>query len=427
MQKSQNIFVFVNNFPLSAQRAVQDLSKTKGKKFRTLLLRDNRAKGKVPDNGADIVIDCDYSRPWRIAEALLPYQDELLAITCRSESNIARFISVIPHVPYLRTPSTESLEWATDKYEMRKRFKLFDPKHTPRFTWVKNNSKKERQRVIEKVRFPMIVKPASLAASALVSICYHEEELERTLRSTFRKLRKKYETDGRSEAPKLLAEEYMEGDMYSIDTYVNSRGEVYHCPLVRVTTGKNIGHDDFYNYLRVTPTHLKKESVEAAQARVECGIKALGLRSTTIHAELVRYDNDWRIIEIGPRIGGFRHTLHELSCDLNHSLNDMLIRIPQKPVIPKKCKGYAAVMRYYAAEEGKIEKMTGIKRIREIESCHELHVKLKVGERAYFAKSGGKGVFDLTLYNKDRSKLLADIRRVEKSVNIKIKRRRKNK
>jgi hypothetical protein len=44
-----------------------------------------------------------------------------------------------------------------------------------------------------------------------------------------------------------------------------------------------------------------------------------------------------------------------------------------------------------------------------------------VGDRCHFAKNGGKAVFDVTLYNDERSKLLADIRRVEQLVEIKIR------
>ncbi len=422
---NKNIILFINNLPLSAVQAVRKLEKLQEKKYRIMILRDSRHRKDVDYTEADIYEECDFTKPTKIAEALLPYQNELHAVTCRSESNIARFISVIPHIPYLRTPSTESLHWATDKYEMRKRFRLFDPKHTPRFTLVKDNSKVERARIISKIGFPLIVKPTNLAASALVHVCYHEEELEKTLRTSFRKLRSQYAKDSRVELPKLMAEEYIEGDMYSIDSYVNSRGFVSHCPIVKVTTGKNIGHDDFYNYLRITPTNLKKESLENAQKRVEIGIHALGLRNTTVHSEVLRVDNDWKIIEIGPRIGGFRHTLHELSCDIDHSLNDILTRIPLKPIIPKKCKGYAAVMRYYANTEGVVEQMTGLKKLKELNSYKEVKVKAKIGDRVSFAKNGGKGVFDLTLFNVDRSKLLADIRRVEKMVNIKIAHKRR--
>ena len=420
----RNIIVYVMSLPAGVPESIRRYGKAEGKKFRIMLIVDSRkakekSKADYPD--LDILLEVDFSKPHKIAEALLPYQDELLAITCRTESYIKKFIAVIPHVPYLRTPSTESLEWATDKLKMRRRFALYDKKNTPAFAWVRNNTKAERARVTSRVGFPMIIKPANLAQSLLVSVCYHEEELEKTLRTIFRKIRKIYGENGRGEEPNIMAEAFMEGDMYSVDAYVNGLGTAYFCPLVRVKTGRDIGHDDFYNYLHITPTALKKDTVLRARAVAESGIHALGLRNTTAHVELMKVEDDWKIIEIGPRIGGFRPKLHELSCDIDHSLNDILIRIPKKPVIPKKCKGYAATLKWYPKKEGVIERLKGIRKIQALRSFVDILVSKKVGDRCYFAKNGGKAVFTVTLYNKERSKLLADIRRVEKLVDIKIR------
>ncbi len=419
----KNIIVYVMNLPQGAVESINKYSKSTNKKYRIMYLRDTNVKEKkekTEQEGIDIKVSCDFSRPDKIATALLPYQDEMLAITCRSEQNMARFAAVIPHVPYLRTPTTESLRWASDKYEMRKRMKIYDPSITPVFTLVKENSKKERQRVAEKIGFPMIIKPTNLAASLFVSICYHEEDLEKTLRSTFKKLNKAYQNDGRLEEPKLIAEEYMDGDMYSVDSYVGARGGVDHCPLVKVITGKKIGHDDFYNYLQITPPVFKKETVEKAQIAAEKAIHALGLRSTITHTELMKIDDEWKVIELGARMGGFRHELHRLTCGIDHSLNDILVRIPAKVILSKKCTGFACAMKWFAAKEGRIKEMKGIKKIEQLESFHSIVVNKKVGDRATFARNGGRSVFNLFLKNNDRSKLLADIRRVEQLVEIKI-------
>lgn len=416
----KNIIAYVMGARQRALDEVRDYEKKHGRTYRVMNIRDSRLK--KPDNmpDYDIVVECDFSKPWKIAEALLPYQNELLAITCRFEQSIARFQAVIPHVPYLRTPSTESLTWATDKYEMRKRLKLYDAKNTPKFTWVKENTKKERARVAEKVGFPMIVKPTNLAGSLFVTICYHEEDLEKSLRTAFRKIKSAYKKDTRLEEPKIIAEAYMEGDLYSLDSYVNSRGNVYHCPLVRQRTAKDLGRDDFYNYLQITPTALKASTVEKARKVAEDAIHALGLRSVTAHTELMKVDDEWKIIEIAPRAGGFRDTLHKLSCDIEHTMNDIAVRIPRKPVIPKKCKGYAAYMKYFASKEGVIAETKGIKKIEELESFHSVVINKRVGDRSIFAKNGGRAIFTAVLYNKERSRLLADIRRIEQMVDVKV-------
>lgn len=426
-KKSKNIVVFVMSLPAGTVEQLAELERILGYKIEVLLLVDSRTKKQASEGTAKncTVLTCDFSKPEKIAETLLPFQDRLLAITCRSEKSMPRFAAVLPHVPYLRTPTTESLLWASDKLSMRKRFAVYDKKITPTFTVITKNSVEDREKAIKKVGFPMIIKPTNLAASLFVTVCFHEEELEKTLRTTFRKLRKAYEADGRDESPRVIAEEYMEGDLYSIDSYVDSRGHVHHCPLVKQVTAKQRGHEDFYNYLQITPTGLKGTTIARAHSVTEAGIHSLGLRSTIVHSELMKVDDEWKIVEIGARMGGFRHTLHELSCGINHTLNDVLIRIPKKPRIPKKCQGYACAMKWFAGKEGIITEMKGIKRIEQLESFNSIKINKKIGDKAVFARNGGRSVFNLFLYNADRSRLLADIRRVEKMVDVKVASRKK--
>jgi biotin carboxylase len=422
-ENNKNIIVYVMSIPAGAIEAIRAYGKETKQEFRVMLLWDSRIRDKADrtkNTELDLYVSCDFSSDSKITEALKSYEKQLLAVTCRSEQSLSRFAQIIPHVPYLRTPSTESLKWASDKYEMRKRFRAYDKKITPVFTLVKGNTRVERDRIVKKVGFPMIVKPTNLAASMFVTTCYHEEDLEKTLRNTFSKLRKAYEADNRQEEPQIIAEAHMEGDQYSVDSYVNARGGVTHCPLVRQKTAKEIGHDDYYTYLQTTPTALKKTSVEAAEEVAKKAIHALGLRSTITHTELMKIDDEWKVIEVGARMGGFRHILHSLSCDINHSLNDILVRIPQKPVVPKKCKGFACTMKWFAKKEGKITEMKGIKKIADVGSFHSISVNKKIGDRSVFAKNGGRSVFNLYMYNTDRSKLLADIRRVEQMVEVKI-------
>ncbi len=410
------------SLPEGAVSSIRRYEREKGQKFRIMLIRDTGVLGVTAEtpSKADIVVSINFSKRNAIAEALAPYQGQIKAITCRSESNISRFIEVIPHVPYLRTPTTESLTWSTDKLEMRRRFAALAKEYSPKYTIARENTKSERRRIIEKIKFPLVVKPTNLAQSLLVSICYHEDELKQALTTLKRKIKKTYKENKRSEEPRIIVEEFMDGDMYSVDAYVNSRGTVYFCPMVKVITGRNIGHDDFFNYLRITPTHLKQASIEKAHEAGEAGIHALGLRNSTAHIELMKIDDDWKIIEIGPRVGGFRDKLHSLSCDIDHSLNDILIRFPQKPVLPKKCKGFAATLMWYPKKEGKLIGLRGIKRATELKSFNDISVTKKIGDRCKFAKNGGKAVFTITFYNAERSKLLADIRRVEQLIKIEI-------
>lgn len=421
--KKRNIIVYVMKSPKGAVESIRRYERSVDKKFRIMVIWDENAVSKKEHKdfpGVDIFLKIDFTRDRSIPEALAPYMNELRAITCRDESYLSRFIQIIPHVPYLRTPSTESLKWSTDKLEMRRRFALLAKPYSPKYALVKGNTAKERLRIIEKIQFPMIVKPTNLAQSLLVSVCYDAEELKKTLTIAYKKIKKIYAENGRTETPKCIVEEFMEGDMYSVDAYVNGKGTIYFCPMARVITGRNAGRDDFFGYIQMSPTGLKKRSIDRAHEAANAGIHALGLRNTTAHVELMKVDDEWKIIEIGARVGGFRDVLHRLSCDIDHSLNDVLIRLPKKPIIPKKCKGYAACFKCYAKQEGIITSIRGLRRVEKLASCNGVHLLKKLGDRATFAKNGGKAVCTITLYNNDRSKLLADMRRVEKMVSIEV-------
>lgn len=426
IKKEQDIILFVNDIPDDLEVLKRDLAsygKKFNRKFRLAIIRDTR---RIELEGAEekkypedvIYLSCDFSDPIKIQKTLLPYQSELLGVTCRGEINIDSFSKLVPNVPYLKTPTSESLDWSIQKTMMRKRFNAYDRKITPKFYIVKELSKDTMQAIKDKVGFPLVVKPSGLASSLLISPCYYEEELEKTLKEAFKKIKKIYKENDRKKEPQLLVEQFMEGEMFSIDGYVTSKGKVYFCPLVKVKTGKQIGFDDFFGYQRTIPARVEKQSSEKAQEVARKGVHALGLRCVSVHIELMRMEEGWKVIEIGPRVGGYRHLMYQLSYGINHAVNDILIRISQKPIIPKKVKGHTAVFLLYAKKEGKLQAIKGIKKVQELESFYDLKINRKIGEPCKFAKNGGKFVCNLTLYNKERSKLLADIRRMEKTLKI---------
>lgn len=402
--------------------SVRDLEQILHKRLSILVLVDSK-NAKQPfyyDKKATRIV-VNTASETKLRDALLPYQERILVVTCRREGLIPILAKVIPHVPYARTPTVESLEWAIDKILMRRRFTQYSKKITPAYTVVSDSNEASIKKIEKKVSYPLVVKPAGLAQSLLVSICYHREDLEKALRTSFRKIRVLYRSRGLQTEPKILVEQFMEGTLYSIDAYVNSRGEPYFTPPVHVKTGRSIGFDDFFGYLQMTPTKLNAEEINRANEVVEQGVHALGLRSTTVHAELMKLGpKTWKIIEIGSRVGGFRHKMYKLSFGFSHALNDLLIRIPRKPLISKKRLGYTAVMKWFAKKEGRLVTIRGIKKAKSLESFYDIAINKQKGDICRFAKHGGISVFNITLHNKDRSKLLADIRRLEQNVKIVI-------
>ena len=421
--EEKNILLFVGTVPDYVIDSIREFEQANNRKFRIAILYDKKDKELKEEEKEfkeiyDIVIPCEFDSDNKITGALLPYKKELLAITSRQEKTIPHLKKVIPHVPYLRTPTARSLDWSIQKILMRRRFRAYDKNITPDFVLTQDAKKITRKKLEERLGFPVIVKPSGLAQSILVGICFHHEELENFLKKTFGKMRRIYkETKGRGE-PEILVEQFLDGELYSTDAYVTSRGKMTFCPMVAVKTGRTIGFDDFFGYQQITPTLLNKESIEKAERIARKGIHALGLRSTTAHVELLKTEKGWKVVEIGPRVGGFRDQMYKKSFGINHTMNDILVRIPEKVVVPKKVLGYSAALKFFAKKEGTLTKLTGIKKVQELKSFYNIKINKKVGDRCLFAKNGGQSVFNIMLFNKDRSKLLADIRRLEQTIEI---------
>ncbi len=421
--KNRDMVLFTGSYLNVQKDAMKRLEKILDKQLIACVILDSsteKVKKYSLTDKKTVIIYADFSSTQKLQQALAPYKERFLAVTCRAEKNIPLFKKVIPHVPYINTPSELSLDWTTDKVKMRQLLRSYDKSISPKFTVVHDASKETRDRIERTVGFPLMIKPSGLAASLLVTLCYHQEELEANLKNTVQKINRIYkERKGRGE-PQILVEEFMEGVMYSIDAYVNQRGVIYYTPLVHVKTGRTVGYEDFFGYMRITPVNLKPHKIEDAKHAAQKAIEALGMRSTTCHIELMKTEDGWKVIELGPRVGGFRHEMYQLSYGFDHSLNDILIRIPKKPIIGKKVKGFTSVMQFYARKKGKLTSIDGINKVRKLESFKRIDVIKKKGDMCDFARNGDSPVFTIVLFNKNRSRLLADIRRLEQSIKINV-------
>ena len=175
----RNIILYVQTAPLGTIEELRTAFADRGKKYKFVVLIDDKKNVEAREKLAarfDLVIPAKMNSHTSIEKALKPYEDKLLAITCRSEANMGKFRKVIPNVPYLRTPTVESVSWAIDKTQMRRRFTSYDKTITPKYLIVKDNSAITMKKIEKKVGFPLVVKPAGLAQSLLVTICYHEDE-----------------------------------------------------------------------------------------------------------------------------------------------------------------------------------------------------------------------------------------------------------
>ncbi|HRH22191.1 MAG TPA: hypothetical protein PLJ58_03225, partial [bacterium] len=112
MSDNKDIILFINEAPASAVEAVRKYAKSLKKPLKIAVIRDNKQAKKDKSDNVDFLLTCDFSKPSKIVKALAELSHRFLAVTCRSDKNMDDFASLIPYLPYLRTPSSESIRWS---------------------------------------------------------------------------------------------------------------------------------------------------------------------------------------------------------------------------------------------------------------------------------------------------------------------------
>jgi D-alanine-D-alanine ligase-like ATP-grasp enzyme len=358
---------------------------------------------------------CEFEKPASIAAALAPYLERIRGVVCRGDGFIQQLIETLPHFPkHILAPSPRALRIATDKRLMRKAFLEFFPEISPQFIEVKDSTPETIAEVSAALQYPVIVKPSNLASSLMIQSCESPDVLQPVLTLMFNRIEEIYHREKRRQLPRVIVEEYLEGDFYSIDAYVAEPGNVKCCPPVSYVPAKQLGIDDFFLYKRLLPVELSEDEIAAANKASEKAISAAGLTYSTVHVELVRTRNGWKIIEIGPRPGRFRHKMYQASYGIDPSLNDVKLHLGLPLVIPEKLRCYSATYSIYPRHEGRLKSINGIEALRNQKEIVWQKVYAHSGDVCLHAKHGGHALAEILVVSADKDRFAEACKKVEK-------------
>jgi len=420
--KDKDIILYIGRMSSDHVNSIKLLEQLLNRKLRIGLLTTlNKKINPKIEKEIDILIRCNMNKDISIEDAVCKIRDKVLTLQAKPDFSIELLTRVAPYFPYLRLPNNLSLRIANDKLKMRRTFRKYAPKISPNYIYVKKYSDVTIKKIIKDIGFPCVIKPTNLSGSKLIINCFYKEELEKNLKEVMKKINTLYKKASVEIPPKIIVEEFMEGQMYSIDTYVNSYGKMYHTPAIDIKTGKDIGYDDLFMYTQITPSVLDKEEIIKAQDVVAKGIHAVGLKSSTVHVELMKTPKGWKIIELAARTGGYREEIFHHAYGFSHQLNDLLIHLGNKPIIKKKPKKHVVFIKFWPKKPGKIVKFTGLKKAKELKTLVKLRHNKKIGDYAGLSKHGHLSIVGFTLAAKTRSDLMGDIRKLEKWIVIETK------
>jgi len=366
----------------------------------------------------EIVID--FSDIDTLKDTLETISKGQVVLRCRTEAGIQDYSKVISLLPDTIAPSVESLNLSTQKFLMRESMSQRYPEICPKYLKLESFDSFDPGS-IDTFSYPLIVKPNGLNSSLFVTKCADYSEVTAAIRSIFRQLGPVYEREYGTGKPSLLIEEFIEGEMYSVDAHIGQNESYTFLPPVRVITAAEAGLGGFFCYRNILPTSLTDADINEANNCASKALKSVGLTNNSAHIELFRTKLGWKIIELGPRIGGYRHDLYMQAYGINSIYNDILIHYGKKPNVTPRWQRHSAGLHTFAEKEGRIEKISGFDEAKLVNSVNYLYLGAVLGQQAKFASNGGLSLVDGVLSNDDALELEQDVAAVRANLKIYVK------
>ena len=408
----KDIAVFINDFRQEFAVGLHKLSLRLGRPLHGVILLDREVKEKgLYDRDTAGVFEeivCDFSDDVALRKALKILEPNLLLVSGVAERNQPYLQRVLPHTPYIFGPTEHSLEWATHKAKMRDMLGSYNSELVPKVQEVMDSSENEVQKVLTSLQFPVIVKPTGLASSILVTKAHDEKELRKMLKKSFSMITRLYRRDRGRGKPSMIVEEFIEGDMYTVDAYVNESGKVWQLPLLRARTAYAAGLEGFNIYKEDSHLELTPDEIAAGHKAAEQAVHALELRSSVAHIELYHTTSGWKIIELGARAGGQRQDIYDAAYTIDHAYNELLLKIGLQPEITHVPVAYVTTFNLFVEKEGILREIEGLEQVKQVPSLYKLEVFTPPNNIALHSDNGGRvlarGVLhhaDLATVNKD--------------------------
>lgn len=371
---------------------------------------------KFPDKKFKKRVVCDFSSKESILSVVDSIKKPIDGVIATYENYILPASWIAEHlgVPGLPVSAAEA---CTDKFLMRSLFANAPEKISPDFAIVEN-----KQQLIDFANshnFPLILKPANLAKSLLVTKNHNLEELERNYSQALLDIERIYKKYAPHRQPKLIIEEFLEGSIHSVDAFVDSEGTPYVLDeIVDYQTGYDIGFDDNFHYSRILPSKLSDADKLALKHCAELGVRALDIKNSPAHIEIIMTASGPRIVEIGARNGGYRDRMHKLANGIDIYKNTLHLALGEKPHIKAERNDPIAVLELFPKSPGKFQGIANHEQLLSLQSLTYLDIKAKDG--AFIGKSsqGYKMAAVIMLHNSDCDQFNKDLDFVNTQVGI---------
>lgn len=373
---------------------------------------------KSPDkyNGNRIVVD--FSDKKNIIEALAKVKKPVDGVVATYENYIlvTAWISKYLGLPGLPLNSAVA---CTDKNAMRRKFATAPTQISPDFKLIDNE--RDILDFSANHSFPLIIKPTNLSKSLLVTRSNDLKELQENYRKSISLLAGAYNKYAPHRVPKLLIEEFLEGSIHSVDAFADKYGTPMVLEqIVDYQTGYDIGYDDNFHYSRILPSKLIQTDQHKLRECAAMGIKALGMKNSPAHVEIIMTTNGPRLVEIGARNGGYRERMHSIANGIDLIGASLDIALGNKPSIKATRNDSIAVLELFPKTGGYFKQLRNESKLRKLQSINYVSIKALPGDRIGQSSEGYKTTAIIILHNSNKKQFEKDLAYVNKSVSVVI-------
>lgn len=381
------------------------------------LLQDAAAT-KYPEKHFKNRVVCDFSSTEKILQLVdeIHRKKPINGIITTYENYVLSASQIANHLG-LPGMSEKAALACTDKELMRSLFRQAPQKISPDFQAV--TSRDSLIAFANSHTFPLILKPANLAKSLLVTKNHDLAELLHNYDRATDLLATTYQKYAPNRTPKLIVEEFLEGPIFSVDAFVDKNGEPHVLEnVVDYQTGYDIGFDDNFHYSRLLPSRLPESDIAAIRQTAAIGCRALGMTSSPAHIEIILTRDGPRIVEIGARNGGYRERMHHLANDIDLIGNTLALSLDAPLDITPKKNDYVGVFELFPKTPGAFAGITNEDILKKLPSLKYFSVKARPGQFVGKSKDGHKMCAVIILHGNSYDAFSRDMALIDNTVRV---------
>lgn len=378
----------------------------------------DKAATKYPNAKRPQRVVCDFSSTQHILEAAkaIHAHNPIQGVMATYESYIlaASHIANLLQLPGIPIAAAQA---CTDKELMRSLFAQAPESISPEFKAVTN--REELLDFATRHSFPLILKPANLAKSLLVTKSHNAQELLTNYDVMVDRIAQVYARYAPTRKPKIIIEEFLEGPVHSVDAFVDAHGEPHVLEqVVDYQTGYDIGFEDSFHYSRLLPSQLPYESIQAIRHTAAVGCRALGMKSSPAHVEIIYTATGPKIVEIGARNGGYRERMHALANGIDITGNALALVLDQPLDLTARRNDHCAVLELFPMQPGAYGGLSYQHELHKLSSLVYVDVKVEPGQHVGKSSEGYKMCAVIILSNADPDAFRHDLGFVNDNVHV---------